>query len=187
MDGLQIERLTRPANAKSVAVGVGSSYWQHLEEQLLDPAHTIMTALRLEAQGNEAIGVLKTGLQSTHVLVRFASAEALAYLGDRSGGEILAQLVDRQPALRAHCLTAMASLDEAVCRIKLRELLSARSAETRYGAFWALRALDEREETVQGELLNDSGVRHLGMQRVVQKNSPFAKLLERLSERVKKP
>jgi len=39
----------------------------------------------------------------------------------------------------------------------------------------------------RGELLNDSGVRHLGMQRVVQKNSPFAKLLERLSERVKKP
>ena len=37
----------------------------------------------------------------------------------------------------------------------------------------------------RGELLNDSGVRHLSMQRV-QKNSPFAKLLERLSERVKK-
>jgi hypothetical protein len=38
----------------------------------------------------------------------------------------------------------------------------------------------------RGELLNESGVRHLTMQRVVQKNSPFAKLLERLSERGKK-
>jgi hypothetical protein len=163
LDGLHIERLTRPTNAKSVAIGVGSPYWQRLQEQLLDPAHTIMAALRLEAHGNDAIAALKTGLQSDHVLVRFASAEALAYLGDRSGAEILALLVDRQPALRAHCLTAMASLDEAVCRIKLRELLSARSAETRYGSFWALRALDERDETVQGELLNDSFWLHRGV------------------------
>ncbi|HUA90090.1 MAG TPA: hypothetical protein VL994_11685, partial [Steroidobacteraceae bacterium] len=35
-----------------------------------------------------------------------------------------------------------------------------------------------------GETLNDSGVRHLRVE--VQKNSPFSKLLERLSERVKK-
>ena len=163
LDGLQIERLTRPANAKAVPVGPGSSYWQRVQEQLLDPAHTVMAALRLEAQGNDAVGVLKTALQSNHVLVRFASAEALAYLGDRSGGEMLAQIVERQPALRAHCLTAMASLDEAVCHIKLRELLSSRSAETRYGAFWALWALDPRDEAVQGELLNDSFWLHRGV------------------------
>ena len=36
-----------------------------------------------------------------------------------------------------------------------------------------------------GETLNDSGVRHLRVE--VQKNSPFSKLLERLSERMKKP
>jgi hypothetical protein len=36
-----------------------------------------------------------------------------------------------------------------------------------------------------GETLNDSGVRHLEVE--VQKNSPFSKLLERLSERLKKP
>jgi hypothetical protein len=36
-----------------------------------------------------------------------------------------------------------------------------------------------------GETLNDSGVRHLRVE--VQKNSPFSKLLERLSERLKKP
>ena len=35
-----------------------------------------------------------------------------------------------------------------------------------------------------GETLNESGVRHLRVE--VQKNSPFARLLERLSERVKK-
>ncbi len=36
-----------------------------------------------------------------------------------------------------------------------------------------------------GETLNESGVRHLRVE--VQKNSPFSKLLERLSERMKKP
>ena len=36
-----------------------------------------------------------------------------------------------------------------------------------------------------GETLNDSGVRHLRVE--VQKNTPFSRLIERLSERVKKP
>jgi hypothetical protein len=134
-----------------------------MEEQLLDPAHTLTAALRLEAEGNVALGTLKSGLTSEHILVRFASAEALTYLGDRSGVEVLAQLVERQPALRAYCLTAMASLDETVCHAKLRELLSSRSAETRYGAFKALRALREDGRDVQGELLNDSFWLHRGV------------------------
>jgi hypothetical protein len=37
----------------------------------------------------------------------------------------------------------------------------------------------------RGETLNDNGVRHLRVQ--VQKNTPFTRLLERLSERIKKP
>jgi len=40
-------------------------------------------------------------------------------------------------------------------------------------------------DTGSGESLNESGVRHLRVE--VQKNSPFARLLERLSERIKKP
>ena len=40
-------------------------------------------------------------------------------------------------------------------------------------------------DTGNGETLNASGVRHLRVE--VQKNSPFSKLLERLSERMKKP
>ena len=39
-------------------------------------------------------------------------------------------------------------------------------------------------DTGNGESLNDTGVRHL---QIEHKNSPFARLLERLSERVKKP
>jgi hypothetical protein len=40
-------------------------------------------------------------------------------------------------------------------------------------------------DTGNGQTLNESGVRHLRVE--VQKNSPFARLLERLSEKLKKP
>src|SRR5262249_42084574 len=138
------------------APGPNSPYRRRLEADLLDPAHTVTAALRLEALGNGSISALKRGLESTHPLVQFTSAEALAYLGCPTCGETLAKLIQEQPALRAYCLTAMASLDEAICHVKLQELLAATSPETRYGAFRALRALDEHDTHVQGEWLNDS-------------------------------
>jgi hypothetical protein len=58
--------------------------------------------------------------------------------------------------MRGFALTAMASLDEPVSRVKLGELLSAEDAQTRYGAFRALRSLDEHDSAVQGELLAES-------------------------------
>jgi hypothetical protein len=130
-------------------------YRRQLEERLSDPARTITAALRLEALGAESVPVLKHALQHEHPLVRFAAAEALAYLGNPACGDELARLAERQPRLRAFCLTAMASLDEAVSHVKLNELLASPSAETRYGAFRALRALDEHDAAVHGELLND--------------------------------
>lgn len=138
------------------APNVNSSYRKKLEENLLDPAKTITTALRLEGLGTDSIDILKTGLKSSHALVRFTSAEALAYLGSPACGEELTKLVQDKPVLRSYCLTALASLDEAICHVKLRELLSSSSAETRYGAFRALRALDDRDPTVRGEQLNES-------------------------------
>jgi hypothetical protein len=131
-------------------------YRRKLEEQLFDPARAVTAAIRLEALGQDSIPTLKRGLQSDHPLVRFCSAEALAYLGSPSCGTELARAVDQQPALRAYGLTALASLDEAVCHVELRKLLESPSPETRYGAFRALRALDEREDAIQGELLNES-------------------------------
>jgi hypothetical protein len=142
--------------ANAVAVGRGSPYRRKLEHELLDPKRTVIAALRLEALGTDSIPTLKLGLESKSVLVRFAAAEALAYLGCPACGEELARLVEQQPALRAYCLTALASLNEAVSHIKLTELLCSKSAETRYGAFRALRALDEHEAAVQGEMLGDS-------------------------------
>jgi hypothetical protein len=133
-----------------------SSYRHRLEEDLLDPSRTIPTALRLEALGTESIPVLKKGLSSNHALVRFASAEALAYLGSPSCGDELAKLAAEEPMLRAYCLAALASLDEGVCYVQLRDLMASPSPELRYGAFRALRALDERNDSIKGEYLNDS-------------------------------
>jgi hypothetical protein len=130
-----------------------SSYCQKLARQLLDPATTITAALRLEALGPQSIPALKVGLNSEVPLVRFAAAEALAYLGSPSCGEELARQVTEQPFVQAFALTALASLNEAVCRVKLQELLAAPSPETRYGAFRALRARDERDPLVDGEQL----------------------------------
>jgi hypothetical protein len=135
---------------------IHTRYRQHLQEKLLDPAQTISAALRLEALGKESIPALKEGLTSKHVLVRFCAAEALAYLENPSAGHELARLAKQQPNLRGYCLTALASLNQAVCRVKLSELLACSSAETRYGAFRALRSMDERDPEIQGELLNDS-------------------------------
>lgn len=139
------------------AEGERRSYPQQLAEELTDPARTVTAALRLEALGKSSIPALKRGLENKNPLVRFCSAEALAYLGEPLCAEELAHAVAQQPLLRAFGLTALASLDEAVCQLKLGDLLvNARDDETRYGAFRALRALDEHNRMVQGELLNDS-------------------------------
>lgn len=140
----------------TLSVGAGSPYRRRMQEDLLDPKKTITAALRLEALGDDSMPALKKGLTNDHVLIRFASAEALAYLGSPSCGEELARLVEQQPALRSYSLTALASLDEAVSHVKLRDLLGSGSAESRYGAFRALRALDEREPAIAGEQFNDS-------------------------------
>jgi hypothetical protein len=133
------------------------SYQQRLADDLLDPARSVVAALRLEALGQGSKSSLRKGLQSDHPLVRFCSAEALAYLGDPEGGNELATAVARSPLLRSFGLTAMASLDEAVCHVRLAELLtSGAEDETRYGAFQALRSLDKRNKLVQGDLLNES-------------------------------
>ncbi len=59
-----------------------------------------------------------------------------------------------------------------------------RSAKTLEETLEILGASDLEIDNGRGELLNDTGVRHLRVE--VQKNTPFAKLLDRISERVRK-
>ena len=140
----------------AAAPGLRATYRRQLEEDLLNPSRTVTAALRLEALGTGSVPALKAGLESEHPLVRFCSAEALAYLDSPAGGPALARMVEQHPVLRAFSLTALGSMDQAVSHIKLRDLLASANPETRYGAFRALRALDERDPAVQGELLNNA-------------------------------
>jgi flagellar basal body P-ring protein FlgI len=139
----------------SKAADAGRSYRKRLEDEVLDPARAVTAALRLEALGESGQGALKRGLQSDSELVRFCCAEALAYEGDPHAAAELAKLVD-EPALRAFCLTALASLDESASYQALIEMLNSPVPETRYGAFRALRALNPDDEAVQGEQLNET-------------------------------
>jgi hypothetical protein len=139
-----------------------SRYRQKLQGMLTDPARTVRAALRLEALGKDSAGPLKQALLNPHPLVRFAAAEALTYLGSPAGAEELAGLARQYDQLRAYALMALASLDEPASRERLAELLRAPVPELRYGAFRALRLLDEQHRPEDqdahawGELLNDS-------------------------------
>lgn len=132
-------------------------YRQRLADDLLDPSRTVVAALRLEALGTTSIPILKTGLDSKDPLVRFCSAESLAYLGSPSSADELATAAIQHPMLRAFALTALASLDEAVSQVKLQELMSGNHEdEVRYGAFRALRTMESHHPEIEGEMLGDS-------------------------------
>ncbi|MGE3314723.1 MAG: flagellar basal body P-ring protein FlgI [Planctomycetaceae bacterium] len=125
-----------------------------LKGQLLDPETAEDASIKLEAIGEESIPILKSGLQSKSMEVRFHSAAALAYLGDQDGLEDLAKAVRDEAAFRVFGLAALASLDVSESHVHLRKLLNEPSSETRYGAFRALTTLDKNDPFVQGERLN---------------------------------
>ncbi len=135
-------------------------YRRRLQKMLLDPADTVRAALRLEALGKESVPALKRGLDSERPLVRFAAAEALAYLGSTSGVDELARLAEQQPDLQRYCLLALSGLDEGICRTKLSGMLTMDDVSLRCGAFRALRLLDESAPRLRkelgGELLGQS-------------------------------
>ena len=91
-------------------------------------------------------------MASDYPLVRFAAAEALAYLGNTAAAEPLARVAAEHPALQAYALTALAALDDALGMSKLEELLAAKEPELRYGAFRALREVDPTGDAVRGDV-----------------------------------
>jgi flagellar basal body P-ring protein FlgI len=126
---------------------------EHLAEDLQNPVTAARASLQLEAIGKPAIETLKKGLQNPAVEVQFYSAVALAYLGDGSGIKVLARSARGEPAFRIFALAALAVIDESESFMALRELLNGDSAETRYGAFRALKSLDPHDPFVRGELM----------------------------------
>jgi flagellar basal body P-ring protein FlgI len=132
-----------------------------LQRQLLDPVSASRAALQLEAIGKDAIAILKKGIQSQDSEVRFYSAEALAYLDDTQAAEPLGQAARNVPAFRVFALTALSAMDDFAAADQLRQLLHVPSAETRYGAFRALWAMNPNEAAIRGENLGGQFSYHI--------------------------
>jgi hypothetical protein len=127
-----------------------------LEEDLLDPKTAIVAAIKLEALGGNNMRTLRVGLECTSPWVRFASAEALTYLGQTDGAAELARLAQDHPALRAPILKALASMDDAACTDRLSDLMANPDPMLRYGAFCSLRLADENSTAIAGQMVNKS-------------------------------
>jgi hypothetical protein len=125
-----------------------------LEQQLTDPLTAANAALRLEAIGSdEAREILKNGLEQNDTEVRFYAAEALAYLDDTAAVESLANVARNEPAFRVNALAALSAMDDVMAYDALRSLLEVKSAETRYGAFRALWAMNKNDPFLRDEFL----------------------------------
>jgi flagellar basal body P-ring protein FlgI len=132
-----------------------------LDRQLADPVTAPSAALRLEAIGKEAIPTLREGLESKDAEVRFAAAEALAYLGESVAASHLADAAGSLRSARPAAIAALGVLDDANGIDALQGLLSSVSAETRYGAFHALWQMDSSAPLIRGEKLADACSLHV--------------------------
>lgn len=117
-------------------------------KELLDPKTSGAAALQLEGIGRNAVPALQEGLKSTSPQVRFFAAEAMAYLNDPGGADELARAAVEQPEFRAEALAALAAMDHSASVLRLRELMSQADPKVRYGAFNALRTLDEHDASL---------------------------------------
>lgn len=126
-----------------------------LQGELLVPETAEDAAMELEAIGTEGVDALVKGIHSDNAEVRFYASEALAYLDHREAAEPLGQLARDEPAFRVFALTALSTLQEYVAYEQLRNLLALPSAETRYGAFRALWAMNKNNNFVKGEMLGE--------------------------------
>ncbi|NBV45106.1 MAG: hypothetical protein EBR86_05555 [Planctomycetia bacterium] len=132
-----------------------------LARQLNDPVTAPGAALRLEAIGRDAVPTLLKGLESTDAEIRFAAAEALAYLGESVAAPHLAEAASQLRSARPAALAALGVLDDANGLDALQSLLASASAETRYGAFRALWHIDPTMPLVRGEKLGDACALHI--------------------------
>ena len=111
---------------------------EQLEDDLLYGPTAEVASIRLEAAGEEAVPILKRGVDSDDEEVRFHAAVALAYLGRSDGLETLRLAARDEPAFRVYALAALAAAGGPQAATQLRSLLADPLPETRYGAFRAL-------------------------------------------------
>jgi hypothetical protein len=121
-----------------------------LDRMIQDPIGAPSAALQLEAIGKEGIPVLKRAVELNDPEVRFYAAEALAYLDVPESTKPLRDAAELEPAFRWHAITALASMDDLSAYEALNGLLHVSSAETRYGAFRALRKRNPNDPLLKG-------------------------------------
>ena len=114
-------------------------------KDLLDPKTAGAAAIRLEGLGPNASETLKAGIGNPHPQVRFFAAEALAYLGNEAGVDVLADAVRNRPEFRPFALAALAAMDQPASSMRLRELMADADPTVRYGAFNSLRVVDRTD------------------------------------------
>jgi hypothetical protein len=85
----------------------------------------------------------------------------LAYLDRREAAEPLGELARNEPAFRVFALTALSTMADFAAYEQLRDLLDVPSAETRYGAFRALCAMNRSDPLVVGQRLTDQFSYHV--------------------------
>lgn len=107
---------------------------QALEANLMNPETAEIAALRLEAIGRSSLAILTRGMTHHSPVVQFASAMAVAYLGEDSSSETLARLAVSNANYRWHALTALNAVGGNASASQLRKLLHTPEIETRYAA-----------------------------------------------------
>jgi len=132
-----------------------------LERQLTDPITASGAALQLEALGKRGLEILKKGIQSKDPEVRFYAAESLAYLDETEAAAPLGEAARNTPAFRVFALTALSAMNDYASVEQLHALLKVPSAETRYGAFRALWAMNPNDPMIRGEPLGGQFSYHL--------------------------
>jgi len=140
------------------SIAVRETPYQHqdrlklLEAQLMDPVTSVTAAIRLEAVGSDdAVRILQQGAKSPDPEVRFYAAEALAYLDDTSAVAPLAAVAVEEPAFRINALAALAAMEDGSAHEALLQMLTSKSAETRYGAFRSLWTMNPDDPRIRGE------------------------------------
>ena len=122
----------------------------------------------MEAIGSDGIDALLSGLGAKQAEVRFYAAEALAYLSGtlnhthcREAAATLGQIARDEPAFRVFALRRRCAMQDFAAYEQLRDLLPLPSAETRYGAFRALWAMNRKDPLVKGETFGEAFQYHL--------------------------
>jgi len=114
-------------------------------------------------------------------VARRAEVDEFKLIDVRDEPQLPVRAAAPKPAARKAAPSEAAKRGRTPGRVGIRERRGGPTLEETLEILGATQLTIEDE---RGELLNDTGVRHLQVE--VQKNSPFSRLLERLSERAKK-